>query len=246
HSFLCVQITLYNQVSCLIIVSLSIVIFLLCLYTIIVYRLPWTWQCSKLMMKFIHAGLNLLAFIFAVISLVAVFDFHNGAKIPNLYSLHSWLGLVVVILYGMQLVLGVGMFLIPVTPVSWRAALMPVHVYSGLLLFTSIIAVALMGITEKLIFGLNNPKYKDLPPEAIFVNILGVFLVVFGALVLWIVTRPSWKRPSEQTLHILHTSGGGEDSTKVGPAMSQLSVGTDAEASEDVRRRNNRLDDQTN
>lgn len=53
-----------------------------------------------------------------------------------------------------QLVLGVGLYLIPVTPVAWRAACMPIHVYSGLFLFTSIIAVALMGITEKLIFGL--------------------------------------------------------------------------------------------
>lgn len=69
---------------------------------IIVYRLPWTWKCNKLMMKFIHAGLNLLAFVFAVISLVAVFDFHNVAKIPNMYSLHSWVGLAAVILYCLQ------------------------------------------------------------------------------------------------------------------------------------------------
>lgn len=54
------------------------------------------------MMKFIHAGLNLLAFILAVISMVAVFDFHNAAKIPNMYSLHSWVGLAAVILYGLQ------------------------------------------------------------------------------------------------------------------------------------------------
>ena len=53
-------------------------------------------------MKFIHAGLNLLAFILAVISMVAVFDFHNAAKIPNMYSLHSWVGLAAVILYGLQ------------------------------------------------------------------------------------------------------------------------------------------------
>lgn len=53
-----------------------------------------------------------------------------------------------------QIVLGVGMYLIPATPVSWRAAFMPIHVYSGLLLFASVIGVALMGITEKLIFGL--------------------------------------------------------------------------------------------
>ncbi|XP_054643586.1 plasma membrane ascorbate-dependent reductase CYBRD1 [Dunckerocampus dactyliophorus] len=206
---------------------------------IIVYRLPWSWQYSKLTMKFIHAGLNLVAFIFAVVSMVAVFDYHNAAKIPNMYSLHSWLGLTAVILYGVQLVLGFGMYLIPVTPVSWRAAFMPVHVYSGLLLFASIIAVALMGITEKLIFALTNPKYKDSPPEAIFVNVLGFLLVVFGALILWIATRQSWKRPSEQILHSLHSDRAGEESTKVGPAMSQLSEENDAEATGELRRRSN-------
>ncbi|XP_070694617.1 plasma membrane ascorbate-dependent reductase CYBRD1 [Pempheris klunzingeri] len=211
---------------------------------IIVYRLPWTWQFSKLTMKFIHAGLNLLAFILAVIATVAVFDFHNAAKIPNMYSLHSWLGLTAVTLYCLQLVLGVGMYLIPISPVSWRAAFMPVHVYSGLLLFASVIAVALMGITEKLIFGLSNPKYKDSPPEAVFVNVLGVFLVVFGALILWIATRSSWKRPSDQILHTLHTDGEGEDSTKADPALTQPSEENDAEACGEVRRRSNKLDDQ--
>ncbi|CAG5865591.1 unnamed protein product [Menidia menidia] len=208
---------------------------------IIVYRLPWTWQCSKLMMKFIHAGLNSAAFIFAVVALVAAFDFHNTAKIPNMYSLHSWLGLLAVILYGLQLVIGIGMYLIPLTPVSWRAAFMPIHVYSGLFLFTSVIAVALMGITEKLIFGLSNPKYKDSPPEAIFVNVLGLLLVVFGALILWIATRTPWKRPSDQILHTLHTNGGSEDITKAGPALSELADGTNTEDG-DVRRRSNKLD----
>ncbi|XP_061925878.1 plasma membrane ascorbate-dependent reductase CYBRD1 [Entelurus aequoreus] len=210
---------------------------------IIVYRLPWSWQCSKLTMKFIHAGLNFVAFIFSVVSLVAVFDFHNVAKIPNMYSLHSWLGLTAVILYCLQLVLGVAMYLIPFTPVAWRAAFMPIHVYSGLLLFASVIAVALMGITEKLIFGLSNPKYKDSPPEATFVNILGLLLVVFGALILWIATRPSWKRPSEQTLHTLHSD---EESTRVGPALSQLSDEREGEAFGETRRRSNKLEDQVN
>lgn len=69
---------------------------------IIVYRLPWTWKCSKLLMKSIHAGLNTVAAILAIISLVAAFDFHNTLQIRNMYSLHSWVGLIVVILYFLQ------------------------------------------------------------------------------------------------------------------------------------------------
>lgn len=69
---------------------------------IIVYRLPWTWTYSKVTMKFIHAGLHFVAFVLAVISTVAVFDFHNAAKIPNMYSLHSWLGLAILLLHCLQ------------------------------------------------------------------------------------------------------------------------------------------------
>ncbi|XP_077473307.1 plasma membrane ascorbate-dependent reductase CYBRD1 [Stigmatopora argus] len=215
---------------------------------IIVYRLPWTWKYSKLTMKFVHATLNLVAFISAVVATVAVFDFHNDAGIPNMYSLHSWLGLAAVMLYGLQLVLGVGMYLMPFTPVSWRAAFMPIHTYSGLLLFGSVIAAALMGITEKLIFSLStDPKYKDLPPQAIFVNTLGLLLVIFGALIFWIATRQSWKRPSEQFLHSLHSERGSEVDPKVGPVLSQLSDGAEGEeALGEVRRRSNKFDDQVN
>lgn len=54
------------------------------------------------MMKFIHAGLHTVAFVLAVISLVAVFDFHNYKSIPNMYSLHSWIGLMGVVFYTLQ------------------------------------------------------------------------------------------------------------------------------------------------
>ncbi|XP_030642925.1 plasma membrane ascorbate-dependent reductase CYBRD1 [Chanos chanos] len=207
---------------------------------IVVYRLPWTWRCSKLMMKFIHAGLNLLAFLLAVISLVAVFDFHNAKKIPNMYSLHSWVGLAAVILYSLQLVLGLLVYLVPITPVYVRAALMPLHVYSGLVIFVSVIAAALMGITEKLIFGLSDPKYKDSPPEAVFVNVLGMLITVFGGLILWIATRPSWKRPNEQLIRPLV-----RDTSESAPT-SMETVKTDcaeADINGDTRRRSGKVNE---
>ncbi|XP_058046696.1 plasma membrane ascorbate-dependent reductase CYBRD1 [Ahaetulla prasina] len=164
---------------------------------IIVYRLPWTWKCSKFLMKLIHAGLHTVALTLAIISLVAVFDYHNAKMIPNMYSLHSWIGLTAVILYALQLVLGFVVFLLPFAPTSLRTAVMPIHTYSGLFIFGTVIATALMGITEKLIFSLRTPSYSNSPEEAIFVNVLGVLIVAYGAVILWMATRPHWKRPLE-------------------------------------------------
>ncbi|XP_069472298.1 plasma membrane ascorbate-dependent reductase CYBRD1 isoform X1 [Ambystoma mexicanum] len=181
---------------------------------ITVYRLPWTWNCSKLLMKFIHAGLHCIALILVVVSVVAVFDFHNAKNIPNMYSLHSWVGLTLVILYAMQILFGFLVYLLPFAPVSLRTSLMPLHTFSGIFIFGAVIATALMGFTEKLIFALKNPSYSTSPPEAIFVNTLGILILLFGGFVLWMVTRPQWKRPQELISKFQPSTGATPDCTE--------------------------------
>ncbi|KAH0621479.1 hypothetical protein JD844_022836 [Phrynosoma platyrhinos] len=210
---------------------------------IIVYRLPWTWKCSKLLMKLIHAGLNTIALILAIISLVAVFDFHNAKKIPNMYSLHSWIGLTAVILYALQLVLGFAVFLLPFAPLSLRATIMPIHVYSGLLIFGTVIATALMGITEKLIFALKSPAYSSSPEEALFVNTLGVLIVVFGAVVLWMATRPHWKRPAEHNPKLLQQNGGNEEESTMTDYNNADKTDVEFNSEAAARKRNAKLDE---
>ncbi|CAJ0967874.1 unnamed protein product [Ranitomeya imitator] len=207
---------------------------------IIVYRLPWTWKCSKLLMKCIHAGLHLTATVLAVVALVAVFDFHNAKSIPNMYSLHSWVGLTVVILFVLQLVVSIFVYLLPFAPVSMRAALMPIHIYSGLLLFGGIIATSLMGITEKLIFSLKNPPYSNLPPHGVFVNTLGLMITVFGGLIIWITTRPGWKRPPEHVLKDQHPFGSAADEASTADYSKEKS---DEDLNSEARKRNLKLDE---
>ncbi|NWH83339.1 CYBR1 reductase, partial [Aegithalos caudatus] len=213
---------------------------------IIVYRLPWTWNCSKLLMKFIHAGLNTIAMILAIISVVAVFENHNAGNIPNMYSLHSWIGLAAVIFYCLQLFLGFAVFLLPFAPVHLRAALMPIHVYSGLTIFATVIATALMGITEKLIFALRNPPYSSSPPEATLVNSLGLLLVVFGSLILWMASRPHWKRPPAENVKILNPIGATPEGTEVETTMTNSSNADKSDlrsSTEAAKKQNIKFDD---
>lgn len=215
---------------------------------IIVYRLPWTWKCSKLLMKFIHAGLNTIAAILAIISLVAVFDYHNASNIPNMYSLHSWVGMTAVILYILQLVLGFFVFLLPLAPLSLRALVMPIHVYSGLFLFGTVIATVLMGVTEKLLFTLRKDTvpYSAFPPEGVFTNTLGLLILLFGALIFWIVTRPQWKRPKEPNSTLLQPNRGTPEGVEGSMAINSGNMDkSDAELNNEAaaRKRNITLDE---
>lgn len=108
----------------------------------------------KKALKLTHASIHLGAFILTVIALKTVFDSHNLATkpIPNMYSLHSWLGLGAVLIFSLQYVFGFVAYLLPSAKESLKVALMPIHIYFGVFGFGLAIASALMGLTEKAIF----------------------------------------------------------------------------------------------
>ncbi|XP_051885284.1 lysosomal membrane ascorbate-dependent ferrireductase CYB561A3 [Pristis pectinata] len=170
---------------------------------ILVYRLPFTWSSSKMILKLVHAILNLGALTLAVIGLLAAFGFHNKMHIPNLYSIHSWVGFAVVILFSLQWLLGFLSFLLPCAPLWLRAAYKDVHVFFGIFFLTMTIAACLSGINEKLIFVLNGANssvpYKELPPEAYLANVLGILLLCFFLSVTWMLYKREWKRPNPHT-----------------------------------------------
>jgi cytochrome b-561 len=106
-------------------------------------------------LKLTHATIHGLAFLFTVFGLVAVFDSHNYAvpKIPNLYSLHSWVGLSAVAIFACQYVAGFFCYLFPKVKENVRVFYMPIHVFFGLLGFILALVTVMMGLSEKAFFS---------------------------------------------------------------------------------------------
>lgn len=101
-----------------------------------------------------HAVLNGSALVLALFGSWAVWHFHSKTGIPNLYSLHSWIGSLTTIIFMVQFTLGFISFLFPGIALHYRRMILPYHVYFGLTIFVMAGATALLGITEKAIFSL--------------------------------------------------------------------------------------------
>lgn len=52
--------------------------------------------------KLVHLSLQFLAFCLSLVGVWAALKFHNDKGIDNFYSLHSWLGLACLFLFGIQ------------------------------------------------------------------------------------------------------------------------------------------------
>lgn len=166
--------------------------------------------CRRIYNKLWHTILHLLAMPAIAIGIVAAFDSHNLNKngpIPNLYSLHSWMGVITVGLFALQFVVGFFSFLVllccDTKTANYRASLHPIHVHFGLATFLMAVATCVTGLTEKIIFTYdvsspvgNKKYYKDSPTEAYVVNALAMVLVGAGLLMAFIVRYSRFQRVS--------------------------------------------------
>ncbi|KAL3320761.1 hypothetical protein Ciccas_000551 [Cichlidogyrus casuarinus] len=168
---------------------------------ILLYRVCRRYR--KWPVKVAHAIVNFSALIFAIIGVTAAFTSHNLNKIPNLYSLHSWIGLLTFLLFISQWVLSFLTFLYPGGSDAMRARMMPVHKYLGLFLFFCSLVSAISGITEKNFFS-KDPAYSLLQPREMAGNFIGMLVMLFGGLVFYLVHNDEYKRiegsPSQEPI----------------------------------------------
>ncbi|XP_054265492.1 plasma membrane ascorbate-dependent reductase CYBRD1-like isoform X2 [Macrosteles quadrilineatus] len=160
--------------------------------SILVYRALRT--IRKKTLKLIHAAIHFVVLVLVLIAFIAVLDSHNLAvpAIPNFYSLHSWLGIVTVLIYVLQWVFGFAAFLYPGFPQNLRGAIMPIHTFMGLLAFVLAIATAFTGLTEKALFSVKD--YSAFSGETYLINFMGLIFILFGGMVVYLATEPKYKR----------------------------------------------------
>jgi hypothetical protein len=114
----------------------------------------------RVVLKFTHGLSWTVAALCAMVALLAVVQSHNDATvsgkfIANLYSLHSWIGVGVIIMYMVQFSMGVLTFACP-TPLfmslsspNKKARFMQVHKFLGPFIYNCTAATILLGIQEK-------------------------------------------------------------------------------------------------
>ncbi|KAF9623940.1 hypothetical protein IFM89_006667 [Coptis chinensis] len=153
---------------------------------IISYKaLPW----GKDVKKLIHLVLHAIALILGIIGVYTAFKFHNESGIANLYSLHSWLGIGTICLYGVQWLYGFLVFFFPGGSTALRSDSLPWHVLFGMFVYVLAVCSAVLGFLEKLTFLENSGLYKY-GPEAFLVNFTAIVTTLYGAFVVFSAVTP--------------------------------------------------------
>ncbi|XP_047067888.1 probable ascorbate-specific transmembrane electron transporter 2 [Lolium rigidum] len=142
--------------------------------------------------KLIHLTLHAIAIVLGAVGIYCAFKNHNESGIANLYSLHSWLGIGAISLYGIQWIFGFVTFFFPGAAPDVRRGALPWHALFGLFVYILTLATAQLGFLEKLTF-LESSGLDKYGTEAILVNCTALVVVLFGATVVVAAVAPAAK-----------------------------------------------------
>ncbi|KAK3154747.1 hypothetical protein QOZ80_2BG0194620 [Eleusine coracana subsp. coracana] len=155
---------------------------------IMIYKVLPTWNHDTT--KLIHLILHAIALVLGAFGIYCAFKFHNESGIANLYSLHSWLGIGTICLYGIQWIFGFVAFFFPGAAPNVRKGVLPWHILFGLFVYILALATAELGFLEKLTF-LQSSGLDKYGTEAFLVNFTALVVVLFGASVVVAAIAPA-------------------------------------------------------
>ncbi|XP_076360833.1 plasma membrane ascorbate-dependent reductase CYBRD1-like [Tachypleus tridentatus] len=154
--------------------------------------------CKKIYNKVIHTIFFVLSISAITIGTVSAIQAHNNSQNPrHFYSLHSWIGLATMGLFALQFIVGFTSFLVllccDTRTAKFRQQLLPTHVTFGLIIFSMAVAACVTGLTQTGHHRLSD-SYKDLPEQAIVINVFGMTIIALGILMPYFIYTIRFKR----------------------------------------------------
>ncbi|KAL6190258.1 hypothetical protein ACLB2K_036656 [Fragaria x ananassa] len=137
---------------------------------------------SRSSKKSVHLCLQGVALCSGIFGIWTKFQGQRGV-VANFYSLHSWMGLVCILLFGAQWLMGFLSFWHRGEARTVRLRVLPWHIFLGLYTYGLAVATAETGLLEKLTFLQTRRNVSKHCPESMVVNSLGLGLALLSGIV---------------------------------------------------------------
>lgn len=157
---------------------------------------------SKLTVKTLHGIFHAISIILLIfgLSVELISHYHHGEM--DFHSLHSWIGLLSIIIFFCQFFFGFVCYFSPFVMSKVKAFYLPIHVFFGCFCFVLAVGASLIGLNETAMF--DRSYHFELTGEGILINIIGLLIVIFAGLVIFLATKGSFKRVSRENEDINH------------------------------------------
>nr|XP_043606869.1 probable transmembrane ascorbate ferrireductase 4 [Erigeron canadensis] len=144
---------------------------------------------SRKRKKWVHLWLQGLALASGIFGIWTKFQGRDGV-VANFYSLHSWMGILCVSLFGAQWLMGFLSFWHRGEVRTTRIQVLPWHVFLGLYTYGLAVVTAETGLLEKLTFLQTKGIVMKRCNESLIVNGLGLGLAMLCGLVMLTAVSP--------------------------------------------------------
>ncbi|KAL2347350.1 hypothetical protein Fmac_001350 [Flemingia macrophylla] len=155
---------------------------------------------SRGLKKLVHLWLQGVALSCGIFGIWTKFQGNDGI-VANFFSLHSWMGLVCVSLFGAQWLIGFMNFWHRGEVRTVRIRILPWHVFLGLYTYALAIATAETGLLEKLTFLQTKRNLPRHSTESMVVNSLGLGLALLSGFVILAAVSPKYHTIQNKLLY---------------------------------------------
>ncbi|KAM1102464.1 hypothetical protein ACFX2I_011099 [Malus domestica] len=136
---------------------------------------------SRGLKKSVHLCLQGVALASGIVGIWTKFQGKKG-MVANFYSLHSWMGLICILLFGAQWLMGFLSFWHRGEVRAVRLRVLPWHIFLGLYTYGLAVATAETGLLEKLTFLQTKRNVSKHCTESMLVNSLGLGLALVSGI----------------------------------------------------------------